>query len=374
MNGPLEGLIVADFSRVLAGPYATMLLGDLGATVIKVERPGTGDDTRSWAPPTDDAGDSTYFLSVNRNKYSIALDLDDHADGERAQRLAQRADIFIENFPTGALDKRGLGYRDVIAINPDVIYCSISGFGPDADLPGYDLLVQAMGGLMDITGQDEPSKVGVAIVDVITGLHAANAVLAALHHRDRTGQGQLLEVTLLGSLLSALVNQSGSAAITGQPPRRMGNAHPSISPYEPYPTADRPLIIAVGNDQQFARLCDVLGHPNWARDPRFATNSARVANRDSLRAMLTDALRTRSADEWQASLQAERIPCGPINTVTDALELAERMNLNPVIDVDGVRQVANPVRYSRTPVTYRRRPPRLGEHDITELLEDVLPD
>lgn len=369
MSGPLEGLIVADFSRVLAGPYATMLLGDLGATVIKVERPGTGDDTRSWAPPADDSGDATYFLSVNRNKYSVALDLDDPVDGERARRLAQRADIFIENFPTGALDKRSLGYRDVSTINPDVIYCSISGFGPETDLPGYDLLVQAMGGLMDITGDAEPTKVGVAIVDVITGLHAMNGILAALHHRDRTGQGQHLEVTLLGSLLSALVNQSGSAAITGQDPQRMGNAHPSISPYEPYPTADRPLIIAVGNDQQFARLCGVLGHPDWAVDPRFATNSARAANRDTLRAMLTEVLCTRSADAWQASLQAERIPCGPINTVTGALELAERMNLTPVIEVDGVRQVANPVRYSRTPVTYRRRPPRLGEHTIDEILD-----
>lgn len=369
MSGPLEGLIVADFSRVLAGPYATMLLGDLGATVVKVERPGTGDDTRSWAPPTDDSGDATYFLSVNRNKYSVAWDLDDPADNERARRLAQRADIFIENFPTGALDKRGLGYSDVSSVNPDVIYCSISGFGPETDLPGYDLLVQAMGGLMDITGDTEPTKVGVAIVDVITGLHAVNGILAALHHRDRTGEGQHLEVTLLGSLLSALVNQSGSAAITGEAPQRMGNAHPSISPYEPYRTADRPLIIAVGNDQQFSRLCGVLGHAEWALDPRFATNSARVEHRDTLRAKLTEVLCTRSADEWQASLQAERIPCGPINTVTGALELAERMNLNPVIEVDGVKQVANPVRYSRTPVTYRRRPPRLGEHDITEILD-----
>ena len=368
MSGPLEGLIVADFSRVLAGPYATMLLGDLGATVIKVERPGTGDDTRTWSPPVDDHGDATYFLSVNRNKYSVAWDLDEAADRARARDLAERADIFIENFPAGALDKRDLGYDDVASINADVIYCSISGFGPEADLPGYDLLVQAMGGLMDITGDAEPTKVGVAIVDVITGLHAVNGILAALRHRDRTGEGQHLEVTLLGSLLSALVNQSGSAAITGESPERMGNAHPSVAPYEPYPTADRPLIIAVGNDQQFARLGEALGHPDWAIDPRFATNTARVANREVLRTLLTDALHTRGAGEWQSLLNAARVPCGPINSVNQALELAERMNLTPIIDVDGVMQIANPVRYSRTPVTYRLRPPHLGEHSIDDVL------
>ncbi|MDA2989746.1 MAG: CoA transferase [Actinomycetota bacterium] len=368
MSGPLEGLIVADFSRVLAGPYATMLLGDLGATVIKVERPGTGDDTRTCSPPVDDHGDATYFLSVNRNKYSVAWDLDEAADRARARDLAERADIFIENFPAGALDKRDLGYDDVASINADVIYCSISGFGPEADLPGYDLLVQAMGGLMDITGDTEPTKAGVAIVDVITGLHAVNAILAALHHRDRTGEGQHLEVTLLGSLLSALVNQTGSAAITGESPERMGNAHPSVSPYEPYPTADRPIVIAVGNDQQFARLCEALQHPDWAIDPRFATNTARVDNRELLRTLLTDALQTRGADEWQSLLNAVRVPCGPINTVNQALELADRLNLTPIIEIDGVMQIANPVRYSRTPVTYRLRPPHLGEHCIDEVL------
>ena len=368
MSGPLEGLIVADFSRVLAGPYATMLLGDLGATVIKVERPGTGDDTRTCSPPVDDHGDATYFLSVNRNKYSVAWDLDEAADRARARDLAERADIFIENFPAGALDKRDLGYDDVASINADVIYCSISGFGPEADLPGYDLLVQAMGGLMDITGDTEPTKAGVAIVDVITGLHAVIAILAALHHRDRTGEGQHLEVTLLGSLLSALVNQTGSAAITGESPERMGNAHPSVSPYEPYPTADRPIVIAVGNDQQFARLCEALQHPDWAIDPRFATNTARVDNRELLRTLLTDALQTRGADEWQSLLNAVRVPCGPINTVNQALELADRLNLTPIIEIDGVMQIANPVRYSRTPVTYRLRPPHLGEHCIDEVL------
>lgn len=368
MSGPLEGLIVADFSRVLAGPYATMLLGDLGATVIKVERPGTGDDTRSWSPPVDDNGDATYFLSVNRNKYSVAWDLDEPADRARARDLAKRADIFVQNFPAGALDKRHLGYDDVASINPNVIYCSISGFGPEADLPGYDLLVQAVGGFMDITGDAEPTKAGVAIVDVITGLHAVNAILAALHHRDRTGEGQHLEVTLLGSLLSALVNQSGSAAITGESPKRMGNAHPSISPYEPYPTADRPVVIAVGNDQQFARLCEALGYPDWANDSRFASNSARVDNREVLRTLLADVLRTRGADEWQELLNSVRVPCGPINSVNQALALAERLNLTPIVEAGGVSQIANPVRYSRTPVSYRLRPPHLGEHNVDDIL------
>ncbi len=363
MSGALDDLIVADFTRVLAGPYATMLLGDLGATVVKVERPVIGDDTRAWSPPVDSAGEATYFLSVNRNKYSVALDLDDPHDRARAQRLALRADVVIENFPTGALARRGLGYQDVASVNEDVIYCSISGFGTSADLPGYDLLVQAMGGLMDITGDTEPTKVGVAIVDVITGMHAVNAVLAALHHRDRTGEGQHIEVSLLGSLLSALVNQSAAAAITGQSPTRMGNSHPSISPYEPYPTADRPLVIAVGNDQQFTRLCEVLKEPQWATDQRFSTNSARVEHREQLHTLLTGVLRTKSAAEWQSLMQAARIPCGPINSLTQALELASRLGLEPVVEIDGVRQVANPARYSMTPVTYRRRPPRLNEDD-----------
>jgi crotonobetainyl-CoA:carnitine CoA-transferase CaiB-like acyl-CoA transferase len=362
VSGPLEGLLVADFSRVLAGPYATMLLGDLGATVVKVERPETGDDTRSWSPPVDEHGDATYFLSVNRNKYSVAWDLDVVDDRTRALRLAERADILIENFPAGALGRRGLGYDDVAALNPNVIYCTISGFGADADLPGYDLLVQAMGGLMDITGDDQATKVGVAIVDVVTGLHASTAILAALHHRDRTGEGQHLEVTLLGSLLSALVNQSGAAAITGESPHRMGNAHPSITPYEPYPTADRPLVIAVGNDAQFARLCQVLDHPEWSLDVRFRTNAARVQHRELLRTLLIDVLLTRRAEEWQSLLAVQRIPCGPVNTVGQALKLAEQLGLTPIVDIDGGAQISHPVTYSRTPPSYRSAPPRLDEH------------
>lgn len=362
MTGALDGLLVADFSRVLAGPYATMLLGDLGATVVKVERPGTGDDTRSWAPPVDTQGDATYFLSVNRNKYSIALDLDDPHDRERAVALTSRADIVIENFPSGALDRRSLGYQEVMARNPSVIYCSITGFGAEVDLPGYDLLVQAVGGLMDITGADSPTKVGVAIVDIVTGLHALTGILAALHHRDRTGEGQHVEVTLLGSLLSALANQSGAAAITGESPSRMGNAHPSIAPYEPYETADRPIIIAVGNDEQFARLCTALGFSQWAQDPRFCSNSSRVAHRKELNELITQALSAHGADVWQERLTQVRVPCGPINSVTQGLRFAEQIGLDPITSIDGVQQITNPVRYSATPAQYDRRPPRLNEH------------
>jgi len=361
VSGALDGLIVADFSRVLAGPYASMLLGDMGATVIKVERPGSGDDTRSWSPPTDDEGVATYFSAVNRNKHSIALDLDVPNDRTVAQRVAQRADILIENFPPGALTKRGLGFQDVSRTNPGIIYCSISGFGSASDLPGYDLLVQAVGGLMDITGDAHPTKVGVAIVDVVTGLHALSAILAALHHRDRTGEGQLLEVNLLSSLLSSLVNQSTAAVITGESPTRLGNAHPSIAPYEPFPTADRDLIIAVGNDDQFARMCDSLGAPDWAVDPRFATNNARVANAAALRALITQRLSTDRADAWVAILRAARVPCGPINSIGQAIQLADDLGLEPVIDVEGSRQVAHPVRYSRTPSHYRLRPPSLDK-------------
>ena len=370
MSGALDGLIVADFSRVLAGPYATMLLGDLGATVIKVERPGSGDDTRSWRPPVDSHGVATYFQSVNRNKYSVAWDLDISEDRQRAMRLAHKADVVIENFPSGALDRRGLGYDDVTAANPRVIYCSISGFGGASDLPGYDLIVQAMGGLMDITGDAGPTKVGVAIVDVVTGLHAAIGILAALHHRDQTGEGQRIDVTLLGSLLSALVNQSAAAVITGESPHRMGNAHPSICPYEPYPTADRSIVIAVGNDQQFARLCHVLGHAEWADDPRFATNTARVEHREQLSALISGILCGRGANEWRSLLEAERIPCGPINTVTEAIVAANKLGLEPIVEIEGNKQVANPLSFSRTPATYRLRPPVLDEH--SRLIEDLL--
>ncbi len=369
MTGALDGILVADFSRVLAGPYATMLLADLGATVVKVERPGAGDDTRSWGPPFTADGQSTYFQSVNRNKASIALDLSDEADREIAVALATRADVLVENHKPGALTRFGLDYEQVSAVNPAVVYCSISGFGSGlgSDLPGYDLLVQAMGGLMSITGSTEPTKAGVAVVDVLTGLHAAVGILAALHHRDRTGEGQRVEATLLTSLQSSLVNQASAFVGAGVVPRLMGNAHPSISPYEVYSAADRPMILAVGNDGQFVRLANVLGDPSLSTDPRFVTNAARVENREALTSAIEHRLTQRPADDWQEELTAAGVPCGPINDIAQGFALAERLGLEPVVDVADPRrsapqrQVANPVAYSRTPASYRSAPSHVDE-------------
>lgn len=369
MPGALDGLLVADFSRVLAGPYATMLLADLGATVIKVERPGTGDDTRQWGPPFAPDGQSTYFQSVNRNKSSIDLDLGNAQDLAVATVLAARADVVVENYKPGGLTRFGLDYAQVAAMNPSVIYCSISGFGsgPGSELPGYDLLVQAMGGLMSVTGINEPTKAGVAVVDVLTGLHATVAILAAVQHRHRTGEGQLVQATLLAALQSALVNQASAVVSGGSVPGLLGNAHPSIAPYEVLQTADRPLVVAVGNDTQFARLCAVLGVSGLAHDERYSGNSARVAHRDALRADLESVLRRTNADDWQRDLTAAGVPCGPINDIAQGFDLAERLGLNPIVEIDDPRrattqlQVANPVSYGRTPPTYRTAPPLVGE-------------
>jgi crotonobetainyl-CoA:carnitine CoA-transferase CaiB-like acyl-CoA transferase len=366
--GALAGLLVADFSRVLAGPYATMLLADLGADVIKVERPGTGDDTRHWGPPWFDE-QATYFLSVNRNKRSLALDLRDPADLARARDLALRADVLVENFKPGAFDAMGLGYDSMRAENPRLVYASISGFGTGEGvaLPGYDLLVQAVGGLMSMTGSrtDEPVKVGVALVDVVTGLHATVGILAALQHREQTGEGQRVEVNLLSSLLSALVNQSSGYAAAGFVPGIMGNRHPSIAPYESYPTADKPFVIAVGNDAQFRKCMAVLGCPELADDPRFVTNPLRVEHRDELFAQMCRRLEQRGADEWFSRLSDAGVPCGPINDLAGAFALAERLGLAPTTNVDGVPTVSNPITLSATPVAYRHRPPELGELDPT---------
>jgi len=369
VSGALEGVLVADFTRVLAGPYATMLMADAGATVVKVERPGAGDDTRAWGPPFAPDGQSTYFQSVNRNKKSIALDLTDSGDLALARRLAQKADVLIENYKPGGLRRFGLDYPSVATDNPAVVYCSISGFGSDLgkDLPGYDLLVQAMGGLMSVTGIQEPTKAGVAVVDVLTGLHAAFAVTAALTHRERTGRGQRIEVSLLSSLLSSLVNQSSAYVGAGTVPTLMGNAHPSIAPYEVFATADRPMIIAVGNDGQFTKLVGVLGDEALADDVRYATNADRVRNRVALKTALESRLAAGGADHWQAALTAAGVPCGPINDVRQGFELASRLGLNPVVNIDDPRraeplpQVANPVHFSATPAVYRSAPPKVGE-------------
>ena len=372
----LDGILVADFTRVLAGPYATMLLADLGAEVVKVERPDGGDDTRAWGPPYAADGEATYFLAVNRNKSSVALDLRVDEGWEAARALAARADVLVENFRSGTMERLGLGYETLRRENPGLVYCSITGFGSGAGaaLPGYDLLVQAVGGLMSITGPEpgQPTKAGVALVDVITGLHASVGILAALRHRERTGQGQRVEVNLLSSLLSALANQASAYLGAGVVPGILGNRHPSIAPYEVFPTADRPLVVAVGNDRQFASLVTILGRPELAGDPRFATNTARVRNRDELTAILTDALRRRGADEWFDLLAGASVPAGPINDVAEAFALAERLGLEPSVELGRpgettrVRQVASPIRLSETPARYETAPPRLGE-DTTEI-------
>ncbi|MGW2143221.1 CaiB/BaiF CoA transferase family protein [Nonomuraea bangladeshensis] len=372
-EGALDGLLVADFSRVLAGPYATMLLADLGAEVVKVERPGAGDDTREWGPPYGPDGEATYFLGVNRNKRSIALDL--RADAEVARALAARADVLVENFRPGTMDRLGLGYDALRELNPGLVYCSITGFGSGAGagLPGYDLIAQAVGGLMSVTGDpDGPgTKTGVALVDVITGLHAALGVMAALRHRERTGEGQRVEVSLLSSLLSALTNHASAYAAAGVVPRAMGNRHPSVVPYEVFETADRPLVIAAGNDRQFQALCRVLDRPDLAADPRYATNAGRVTARAELVDELNAALRGRSADAWFELLTAAGVPCGPINDLSAAFGLAADLGLEPAVDLDGVGQVANPIRLAATPPSYRRRPPALGADEawVRALLE-----
>ena len=367
--GPLDGLLVADFSRVLAGPYATMLLGDLGAQVVKVERPGVGDDTRAWGPPWR-GEQSTYFASVNRNKHSVTLDLADPEGRRRARALAERADVVVENFKPGGFDRMGLGYDALRETNPRLIYCSISGFGTKggADLPGYDLLVQAVGGLMSITGSspDEPVKVGVALVDVLTGLHATVGIIAALHERQRSGVGQRVDVNLLSSLLSGLVNQSSGYVGAGFVPHIMGNRHPSIAPYESYPTADSPMVIAVGNDRQFRACAEVLGCPEWADDARFATNPARVEHRQELFDVMCAQLSTRGAEDWFTALTDAGVPSGPIHDIAGAFALADRLGLEPVADAGGEPTVANPITLSRTPTSYRLGPPPLGNASISE--------
>ena len=365
MTGPLKGLVVADLSRVLAGPFATMLLGDLGADVVKVEHPDGGDETRAWGPPFS-GEHSTYYLAVNRNKRSVALDLKTGQGRRAARALAARADVLVENFKAGGAERLGLSYEEVARDNPGLVWCSISGFGrgAGAELPGYDFLAQAMSGLMSITGPagGEPTKVGVALVDVLTGLYATTGILAALQERSRTGRGQRVEVSLLGSALASLVNQASSFLCTGTPPRAMGNRHPSITPYETLATADRPLVVAVGNDGQFARLCRALGRDELAADPRFATNAGRVTNRDELAALLEEALAARGAADWVAALAEAGVPCGLVNDLGEAFGLAERLGLDPVADAGGIPQVANPIGLSATPVSYRLTPPVLGQH------------
>jgi crotonobetainyl-CoA:carnitine CoA-transferase CaiB-like acyl-CoA transferase len=365
---PLEGILVADFSRVLAGPLAAMVLGDLGAEVIKVERPGVGDDTRAWGPPWAPDGTSTYFQSVNRNKRSVVLDLTDRDDLELARRLIERADVMIENFRPGTLERLGLGDQEMRASNPRLVSCSLNAFGAGegAALPGYDLLIQAVGGLMSVTGQPDgpPTKVGVALVDVIAGLFGCVAILAALAERERSGLGQRAEVSLLGSLLAGLVNQASGFLGAGAVPERLGNRHPSIAPYECFAARDGEVVVAVGNDRQFESLCQALDQGALAADPRFVTNASRVEHLDALAQALAPVFAAKTRAELAQSLNAAGVPCGPVNDVGEAFALAASLGLGSIVELaDGVRQVANPISLHATPVSYRRVPPTLGADD-----------
>jgi crotonobetainyl-CoA:carnitine CoA-transferase CaiB-like acyl-CoA transferase len=368
LRGPLHGIVVADLSRVLAGPYCSMLLADMGATVIKVEAP-TGDDTRTWMPPVKD-GVSTYYLSIGRNKRSVVLDFRDPEDRELAGELLRRADIAIENFKPGALRKFGLDYASAARRNPRLIYLSISGFGTGegAWLPGYDLIVQAVSGLMSLTGApDGPAfRAGISVFDVMAGMHGLIGVLAALHQRDETGRGQLVEVNLLSSAMSGLVNQTAAYTAAGVVPMRMGNAHPSLFPYETMPTADRDMIITAGNDRQFRSLCEVLDIADVADDPRFATNADRTRNRDELRPLLLAGLAEWTADDLFVALNKAGVPCGPINTIGEGVELAESLGLAPRVELGAgeraVTLVRNPITFSQAELRYDLPPPELGEH------------
>ncbi|SDI67367.1 Crotonobetainyl-CoA:carnitine CoA-transferase CaiB [Pseudomonas flavescens] len=389
MSGALSHLRVLDLSRVLAGPWCGQNLADLGAEVIKVERPKVGDDTRHWGPPylRDDEGcdtsEAAYFLSANRNKQSLTLDFT-QVEGQRLVReLASKSDILIENFKVGGLAAYGLDYASLKAINPRLIYCSITGFGqsgPYAKRAGYDFMIQGLGGLMSLTGQPDggegggPVKVGVALTDILTGLYATVAVLAALAHREKTGEGQHIDMALLDVQVACLANQAMNYLTTGVSPKRLGNAHPNIVPYQAFPTADGDLILTVGNDSQFRQFCDVAGHPEWGVDPRFASNAQRVAHRAELIPLIRQATVFRTTVEWVGLLEAAGVPCGPVNDL-------EQVFADPQVIARGLRidlphplagntpQVASPLRLSASPVEYRQAPPLLGEHTERVLAE-----
>lgn len=364
--GPLSGLLVADLSRVLAGPYSTQILGDLGAEIIKVESP-LGDETRTWRPPQHE-GVSTYYLGINRNKRDITLDFGDEEDLKLTKELTRRADIVIENFKPGGLKKFGLDYDSVKAENPNVIYASISGFGTaeGATLPGYDLIVQAASGLMSLTGDPEgvPYRSGVSVFDIMTGMQATVGILAALNHRNQTGQGQHIEVNLMLTALAAMANHSSTYIAGGEIPFRMGNSHPSLFPYEPLPAKDGDIIIVAANNNQFAKLCQVLGLEQLIEDERFSESLDRNVNRAVLREYLVAALSHKSIQEWFKLLTSAGVACGPINTIKEGVELAQELGLDPVIEVGSqkIPMIRNAITFSQTPASYRLPPPALGEH------------
>lgn len=389
--GALSHLRVLDLSRVLAGPWSGQILADLGADVIKVERPGSGDDTRAWGPPflKDAQGENTseaaYYLSANRNKRSVTIDFT-LPEGQRLVReLAAKSDVVIENFKVGGLAAYGLDYTSLKAINPKLVYCSITGFGqtgPYAKRAGYDFMIQGLGGLMSLTGRPDgeegagPVKVGVALTDILTGLYSTVAILAALAHRDQAGVGQHIDMALLDVQVACLANQAMNYLTTGNPPRRLGNAHPNIVPYQDFPTADGDFILTVGNDGQFRKFAEVAGQPQWADDPRFATNKLRVANRAQLIPLIRQATVFKTTAEWVSQLEAAGVPCGPINDLAQMFQdpqvLARGLAVSmPHALAGAVPQVASPIRLSETPVEYRRAPPLLGEH-TEAVLGDVL--
>jgi crotonobetainyl-CoA:carnitine CoA-transferase CaiB-like acyl-CoA transferase len=373
MTGPLDGMIVADFSRVLSGPWCSMTLGDLGADIIKVERPGSGDETRGWGPPFV-GEESAYFLSANRNKRSLRLDLGSDDDRAIAERLVARADVVLENFRPGTMDRLGLGEGRCRELNPTVVYASITGFGPDSRRPGYDAIVQAVGGVMSITGpaDGEPVKIGVAIADISAGLYSAIGILGALVHRARTGEGQRVDATLLGAQVAWLANQASNTLNAGFVPGRLGTGHPSIVPYQAFNTSDAPLMLAVANEAIWQRFCGAIGDPGLATDARFAGNVDRVANRDALVAGLSERFATATRATWLERLDAADVPAGAINALDEvfadeavrALDLVARSQHPTIGEVASVRF---PVELSRTPASVRRAPPQLGEHDA-ELL------
>lgn len=381
-SGPLSGVRVLDLSRVLAGPWATQTLADLGAEVIKIERPGVGDDTRLWGPPfttkaDGSPGDAAYFLCANRGKKSVAVDIATPEGAAAVRELAKTCDVVVENFKTGGLRKYGLDFAGLSAVNPRLVYCSITGFGqsgPDAHRAGYDYMIQAMGGLMSITGQPdgapgaEPMKVGVAVVDLFTGLYASNAIMAGLLHARATGEGQHIDIALFDVQAAMLANQATNYFVSGQAPMRMGNAHPNLAPYQPFPCNDGMVVIAVGNDGQFRSLCTALEIEAMGTEPRFATNAQRIAHRGELTALLSDRTARHGMKALMAMLEAAGVPCGPVNTIDQVFEEPQAVHRGLVVeqtrgDLEGtVKTVASPIRMSRTPVVYDRAPPALGEH------------
>ena len=389
--GALSHLRVLDLSRVLAGPWAGQILADLGAEVIKVERPGNGDDTRAWGPPFlkdaygESTGEAAYYLSANRNKQSVTIDFTRPQGQQLVRELAAKSDILIENFKVGGLEAYGLDYASLKVLNPDLIYCSITGFGqtgPYAKRAGYDFMVQGLGGLMSLTGRPEgeegagPVKVGVALTDILTGLYSTVAILAALAHRQHDGGGQHIDMALLDVQVACLANQAMNYLTTGVAPQRLGNAHPNIVPYQDFPTADGDFILTVGNDSQFRKFAEVAGRPEWVDDPRFATNKLRVANRSELVPLIRQATVFKTTAQWVAQLEAVGVPCGPINDLAqvfaDPQVQARGLAMQLPHALAGlVPQVASPIRLSKTPVEYRNAPPLLGEH-TRQVLEQVL--